>query len=82
MILVIDSGPVQRTTIYSHIFQLCLRLKLRKELNSYTEPQNEELSVEFLCVPFKTLYCNTIYNKSRQNTLLIALLKTESGPVK
>lgn len=49
VVLVIDSGPVQKCMVYSPIFQLCLRLKLRKELSSYIEPQSEEFSVEFLC---------------------------------
>lgn len=82
MVLVIDSGPVKKTMAYSPIFLLCQRLKLKKELSSHTEPQSEEFSVEFLCVPFKTWSRNIMNNKSRQNMLLIALLKTESGPVK
>lgn len=71
MVLVIDSGPVQKNIVYS-IFLLCQRLKLKKKPSSYTEPQSEELLVEFLCVPFKTWYFNIMNNKSRQNTLKAA----------
>lgn len=41
----------------------------RKELKSYTKPQTEELSVELLCVPFKTLYHSIMNNIHRQDTL-------------
>lgn len=63
--------------VYSPIFLLCLRLKLKKELSSYTEPQSEEPLVEFLCVPFKTWYFNIMNNKSRQNTLKAAYCSFE-----